>query len=1053
MKYRLLNFLAVLFCAFILQGCSNFLTGGNLVKELEQAIEIANAKEHNVEINLRNNSCGTITPSGVSKIKKGVSFSIELSIKSGYAFDGVFNLYKKEGGKTTKLKNPEDLMHFVEKSRYNAGFGNWYYIYEATLLTDDYDSILINPEITNPNSTEPPKILDVSIDYRYGNEKKIRDYFDVHLFVECETVPNNIVRTSFIDSYGDFIDGEWLGCIYEADIEDMGNGNFRMSATVDLRDIWLTDDEEYKLILYVENDGNITSSFEYEEPFMRQAYSSTNLEVYNSENTHFDLNVYGTYSNSVSDGFDRSEENLSTFSENLKLVITDIDNEGLGLNLEGAPVKLSYGFCQEEDELDTLELNYTISEYSVYDFETEFKELEPEFNEATNEYHEWSILKNHLDEYPDFQYNNVLDVVNHINENLTEYEYPHEFNFDVSTFDFDLRANHSLSFFLERHKVYDILDKHQNKALDNKSIVNLSLPNNLDKTKDVYIKISSENGINNQKYVVFVIPAPPLLIGIEKTGETSDSANINLYARNRYAQNQIFIYNDESQSWYRSSTPYISNLAKNRDFYVSSVNTQEYYLEDYTPVMRSFNLYAMEVKKYSVDLINNETLRKFPQDAPIAICLKESELDIKNTGKHTISINLDRNIYNQFEIVFIKYENIQERIELPEDNVFSFDVKTENFYSAEGRKDFSFTILGSKNGVTYETVYTIDASDDRIIDNVSPSILISGYFDLQTEQMIWTNIAVDSTGNFITIMGTPTDIGNNLPDMVPVYITCVSEDSTYRDNIELKGDATKYLNIPISHLENGKYMMDLRLEDKMGNEGSLLGIEFIIDRESVFDNVKIIKNDQNKFSIDAKETNTEKYSLSYFDKTEKSWKPITIAGDVNASVPEVYEKSGFFQLNLYNQDEKNKLNNYFKYPYLFYFPEEKVNERDFQVWKNSIRIIADKPVFIHFLTSDIDWGKNLEDWENHQSYSYSVNDNEIYADYYNSLEGPSYSELKTKASVFEGNEVEACVADGDYTASPYICSIPWDKLNKKYAAAVIIWADNKKDLILLDTSI
>ncbi len=1047
MKNQLCSFLLILLCLLGFTGCPNFLTGSELKRELEELIEIANAKEISVEVNLKSTRSGTISPIGISKRKQKLPFEIELSIRNDYEFNGVFDLYEKSGGKTTPLKNPEKIIKFVEKSKYHASVGDWNYIYEVTILTDRYDSILINPHIVNLNSTEPPVILDVNIDYRYGNDKKIRDYFDVQLFVECDADPNSLVYASFYNLVYDneYIDGEWLGCIYDADIVDIGNGKYHMTATVDLREVELYDGY-YNLILYVENDGNVKGSFEVDDPFIKQSYSKTKVQVYNAEDTLYDNQNGRGYKSFIFNECARTEETLTTFSNDLKLIIFDIDEEGLGLTTEGKPVQLKYGFCQNQDEIESLELNNTISEYSVYEFEPEFRELLPKIEESYLELNEWAQLKNYLDENPDLEYTSAFDVADQMNRNPKT---AHIFNVDLNTFDFDLRVVRDQAFFNERHKIYEILEKYQNQAIRNKSIVKLKLPKNLDKKKDIYIKISSENGIDNQKYVIFTIPAPPMVLGTE---EDEENIKINLYKINDYIHNYIYSYNLDLKKWvcdeYRQS---FSKEYANYGFYVSSFIQYEHRLEDYNPIGRDFNLHTLDIRKYKTD-VSDAGLIKFPSEASIEIYADEL-----GSKKHNVSITLDREIYNQFDGVFIKYglnPNDIETIILQEDNVFSFNVDTKNFYTLDGknRTDYIFSVYGVKNGVSYETVYTIDASDNRVEDNYPPTISVEGIYDFYVNDFIMTTVAVDSTGNFLTIMGIPTDIGDNLDDIVSVDIYIIQKDGSYRERLETEGDVTKYLNIPINHLVNGTYILELSVEDDIGNLGSIPPIFFKIDRESVLNKVKIIKTDVNKFTIDVEETDAQKYALSYFDKTESLWKSLETSGDVDT--PAEYEKTGFFQLHLNNLSETCKYDNYFGYPYLFYFPEEKKVERDFQLWRNSIRITTDKPFFIHFLKSDTDWGKDVEAWEAHQSYSYSIGNNDIYEPFYNEMYGSyftrTFEEIKNYSSSFAGNEINPCVVEGDYTATPYVCQIPWEKFDKEYAAAVIIWADNKKDLILLD---
>ena len=83
---KLLNTIlaALLFC-IVLASCDNFMTGGNIRKEIEDAIAEANAQKTNILISA-DDGTGTTIPLGSYEAKLGYSFQLSFSENSKYSF-------------------------------------------------------------------------------------------------------------------------------------------------------------------------------------------------------------------------------------------------------------------------------------------------------------------------------------------------------------------------------------------------------------------------------------------------------------------------------------------------------------------------------------------------------------------------------------------------------------------------------------------------------------------------------------------------------------------------------------------------------------------------------------------------------------------------------------------------------------------------------------------------------------------------------------------------------------------------------------------------------
>ena len=77
--------MGALICIAVLTSCENFLRGGEIKQEIEDAIAYNNAKEISVLIQPEEGT-GSTVPSGNHKAKKGYNFEVSFSENPAYSF-------------------------------------------------------------------------------------------------------------------------------------------------------------------------------------------------------------------------------------------------------------------------------------------------------------------------------------------------------------------------------------------------------------------------------------------------------------------------------------------------------------------------------------------------------------------------------------------------------------------------------------------------------------------------------------------------------------------------------------------------------------------------------------------------------------------------------------------------------------------------------------------------------------------------------------------------------------------------------------------------------
>lgn len=1137
-------------------SCENFFNGSELKDQIDKAVEIANSSEISVEVNLKNRTSGRISPNGITKIKKGVPIEIELTVTSGFSFKGTFSIYDKSKGQPEKIENTDEYVKFVRKSEPQSVGGITNYSYEATILKN-LSNILISPDIKNLNVTTPPKLHNIEILNRYENSNFV-DYFDVQITVEDEGRPEE-VDVYFLDKNGNPVTTDGDKCekyqLEEKNIKDIGNGLFHLIFEVDLRDKGpaIKDGDEFNFKVEVKNDGDFSSSMTFGKKLTKYSYSRTKVEVFNRLDGWIATNPGGAYPPYAANEYMNTEEGIANHSKTVRLIVLECDENGRDKTPNGQQLSIEYGFTQ--GDLERCETDHVISFYTAYDFKGEkdgideiigntLSKIHPEISneqvyEIVDEVMKDAGIQNET--YRQWIYYNACCIIpNPVQISDDEKEFLEPLGDDA--FHKKCEADEALreTISVDEDQEFENMEKefnnnfikHFNIGQNNRSIIDIPLPSWIDPYKDFYVKVKTDNGINGKKYAAFRFPATPKVMSAQiKNNELTYKLQSNEYSG---AGVYGYVYNEyedkyqwEKQMGKENSFTIPDEFATNNmdySFYLHSEGQLTSYEGAGTFLESYFYHDSIYTVKYTVKT-KIEPLEPFPSTLVPNIIP-----DGENSGTHTIEMQFDKNTFNKFDNIFLQYwvhdnwleRDIENLVELSKetDGKVSFTIPTKLIYMYEEQDDdennyFNYSIIGSKDGRTYETKYKIYKGDSRIKDNIKPDVP-EGTFFTENDNGIRTDLKLDvATGSFITLEGLFDDSENNLDidrdNNLTVKITLTDFDGTdYKEEFDVKFPYDKYLKIPIGHLPDGDYKFDVKISDTKGNSSNFAFpklTKFNIKRSSVPQGYELINNGTN-VSLKFSDTGKGKYAIYFFDGTNSQWKNID-EGEIKkgeSSKQKNLGKSGlvrFFVNEGYDYDNKSSWtidNNTVSYPKYQHVPECKVSARDYLLLRNSLRIYSDQPFFVHILQSDTDYGENIDEWENHQQFThnfpsipkkpeepkmkdYEPKPEDYDLDWgswmnamYNFTGDPYYSEHgypsgpeyeKYKAAMetykeeifiyfstsFIGSEINPVYETADHSSSPYVYNFPWDKLTKKYAVAVITWADNKRYLVPIDMTL
>lgn len=1120
-------------------SCENFFNGSELKDQIDKAVEIANSSEISVEVNLRNKNSGKISPNGITKIKKGVPIEIELTVASGFDFEDTFFVYDKSNGQE-KIENPDEYVKFVEKSAPKTmGGGIITYFYEATILKN-ISSILISPDITNLNVTTPPTLHEMEIINRYEFSDLV-DYFDVNITVEDESTPLQNVDVYFLDNDGNAITTNGSKSIpYIANIKDVGNGLFHLVFRIDLRNQGpaINDGDSFKIKVEVKNEGkdgsnkNFSSSKTSDKILTKYSYSQTRVTVFNNLRGQLQFPPFSLYPPSASTEYMNTEEGVANHSKTVRLIVLECDEKGWDKTPGGQQMPIKYGFTQDSDQLDNPDLaDHIIPFYTTYDFASESADVSRIVGE-TNEklYPEipdeqlWEIIDEEL-KANDMQKEEYRKWIFHETKGpfpnpiqISDEEEDVLFWIWLDVLDKKSEAEEPLQENVDFEQEYTIMDQKLNNSFhknfsngqNSHSIIDIPLPSRIDPYKEFYIKVETDNGINGKKYEVFTFPATPKVISAhiennELTYKLLSSSNSGIY-RYKYDEYKWEELPKKEDSFKLPDEFEADNMDYN--FYVYSKNTAEMYSPSDSVLACYFYRDCIDTIKYTVKK-KTESLEPFPSNI-----MPEIRSNGTNSETHTIELPFDKNTFNRFDHIFLQYWiddiEILEEISQSADGRVSFTIPTNLIYNYGNKNEsFTYSIIGSKDGRSYSTEYEIFKGDSRIKDNMKPFVPEDPDANQNTYQIErLAGLRLDTTGSYITLGKIFEDNGDGLKidsdNNITVNIEFTGTNLTaYKEELKVKFPYNKYLNIPISQLPNGDYKFDITIYDKNGNSDSLDCPEasrFKVNRSSVPQGYELINNGTN-VSLKFRDAGKGRYSIDFFDGSQ--WKNID-EGEINeqnkgikkiSSDQKDLGKSGLVRVFVNEDYDQYSYNNTVSYPKYVHVPNKTVSIRDYQLLKNSLRIYSDQPFFVHILQSDTDYGKNIDDWENSQSFThildsipepiepkkkdyepkledydfdmYSWNDAwmNFYGYIYGYSDGPEYKAYEAAMNIYNdklytylstsfiGSEINPVYETADHSSSPYVYNFPWDKLTKKYAVAVITWADNKRYLIPIDMTL
>ncbi len=1112
-------------------GCANFMNGSELKDELDKAVEIANSSEIGIEINLKNKNSGKISPTGVSKIKMGVPFEIELTVTSGFLFDGKFSVYDKSDGRPQKIDCPEECVKFDKKSEYTVGTGITNYVYEVTVLKKNISSILINPDITNLSVTTAPALHSLEIINRYEGSN-LFDYFTVELTVEDGSCLEEMVEVRFLDETGKSYVTDGSGYMpYPATVSDIGNGLYHLYFDIDLRDKGpaISEGATFKIEATVKNDGkredgkNFSASIMSDKMQTKYSYSRTQVKVFNRLNGWINMYPTGPYPPLAAKDYMNTEEGIANHSKTIRLIVLECDENGRDKNVDGQQMSIRYGFCQDKSQLDELQTDHIIPFYTAYDFENECAEIQRIASNAVQmldfpQEQTYKIIDEVLEDWDMKTENYRLWIYNEI-EGV--YPNPVQVSEDeemllldplLEVMDKKYETEQSL---LENvsagmnQELNDNFLKYFHKGEMDCSIIEIPLPSRYDPYKDFYVKVDTDNGINGKKYDVFKFPAAPKIV-YAKIENSELTYRLHLQSSDARPGIYRYVYNE-----YENKCKWDDHLRAEDDFVIPSEfvnNNLDYHFYLYSESSKNktyltnkglecyFFQDSIDTIKYTVKK-ESEPLEKFPSTVKTEI-----HSDGLNSGTHTITMSLDNNAFSKYDQVFIKYKQDGNDIYVEpvksSGSAVSFTVPTADFYVGkfEGlnktceRKEFSYSLVGSKDGRAYTTEYKISKEDQRIEDNISP--IVPEGFDFSDSSYLLTrnDLILDSTGSFLTLKGGFTDQGdgflfdsdNNME--ATIKFTGLNY-TAYDEEFNVKFPVDKYLNIPVGHLKKGDYKVDVKIKDKRGNTGSFLTPEiaiFKVDRKKIPEGYKLLNPSGNNIELKFSDTGKGRYYIDFFDGSQ--WRSVdegkVLKGE--SSQQKNLGKSGLVRVLVNEGYSEIGYNNTVSYPFYAHVPSEAVSERDYQLLKNSLRIYSDKPFFVHILQSETDYGRSIDDWENSQLLTKSYEKRtpvtepvrpsepdsmnypdfdywyEAYCEYLDSEEYKEYTKKYeeyreyiefVKYESFFGSEINPVYVTENHSSSPYIYNFPWNKLTKKYAVAVITWADNKRYIVPIDMSL
>lgn len=554
-----------------------------------------------------------------------------------------------------------------------------------------------------------------------------------------------------------------------------------------------------------------------------------------------------------------------------------------------------------------------------------------------------------------------------------------------------------------------------------------------DKNKNTYIKVITEpeTYFNENKENVFVIPATPKVNYASISFDNSDYVNFGLEEITPYNDTKFsyIAYKGEDSKdkinriplWFLNSTYDCTTT----DVFILS--------QCYSTYNTSYNLYGPLSEEIKAS-ISDPTIPALPNPNQNQITIEPQGI---NSDLYKISIKyseIDLSNYNDFKSYpswNFSTENNSLIFYITSDQIFK---NITNSYSYIPN-DLKFDLYAIKDKISYQSQITIKFDENLAATKIN-------YPKKTPDKNYFGYLIVD---DIIRFYGKK----NNTSDY-EIKITYKGINIGYNKDLLLKQNKKENPIIPIAQLPKGQYEISFYIKDAYGND---INNKFNYTHESKDIppeyNFSIIDNNEDKPSI----IFTQKYSSSnsvniipiFFSNKDKKWE---IPNNLDFSSWTGNYTSYPFYLNNNNGIIKSYFMNY--NPIITHYPfNQKPTEKDYLMLKNSIHVYSDKPIFIHTLLSNYDWGEDPQEWEKHCLHY-------VYKTTGSNTEKNNVNYDKPFFNSAISTEYNPVYSSDDHSNEPLKYSFPWMQSegnelykNYEYAAIVLYYADNTSELIRL----
>ncbi len=190
----LILFAGVIFVLSLFTGCQNFLTGGDIKRQLEEEIALAKSPAFNVEIALSSSSHGNITPNGNCSTKVGIPIEIEFRMDNLYFFKR-FEVIDKS---TNRILSDAVEFSEIDSKKYTS----YTTIKTSAKILSVNSNLLIRPVCGLLNDTVAPEfhgdIVFAADRESFARGDYLLDYDSYDTYSEYDTAENHINKSIYI---------------------------------------------------------------------------------------------------------------------------------------------------------------------------------------------------------------------------------------------------------------------------------------------------------------------------------------------------------------------------------------------------------------------------------------------------------------------------------------------------------------------------------------------------------------------------------------------------------------------------------------------------------------------------------------------------------------------------------------------------------------------------------------------------------------------------------------------------------------------------------------